>query len=582
MALDGIFLSLLKRELEDSLLGARVDRIHQPSNEELVIAFRSSRGTGRLLLCASAMSARIHLCSDTVENPRTPPAFCMLLRKRLAGAKLTAIRQNGFERVLLFDFETKNELLDTVTVTVSAEIMGRHSNIIVFGENGKIIDSIKRVDFSASSVRQVLPGMTYTPPPAQDKLSVLEYGSRNLAVKILSRGDRELSRSVMDTVEGISPVIASEIASYALRSASQTEDVTLDRLAFKISELQRIASGSGAVPTMICDKDRLPKDIAFMPVRQYGTERITAEYPDFSSLLENFYHRKSEAERLRQRSGDLLQLLSRLSDRISRRVAAQKQELMQSCERGQLKQKGDLLAANIYAFKKGDTSVTVSDFYSDPPEDVTISLDARLTPSQNINRYYTEYRKADTAEKKLRELIASGEEELVYLDSVFDCLVRSSSYDELTAIREELASAGYVKDQHRKDRKPAKLSFLAYRTSDGFTVRCGRSNIQNDRLTLKESRPGDIWLHVQAAPGSHTVISSGGRTVPDSTIEQAAVIAACNSRARSSGKTAVDYTDVRYVKKPSGAKPGMVIYTDYRTVLVSPDEELERSLKIKE
>jgi len=586
MALDGIFLNRLAHEIREVAIGARVDKIAQPSREELVITLRWRGGGGKLLMSASPQAPRIHFTGDAPENPAKPPMFCMLLRKHLSGAKLAEVRQIQLDRILHLDFETQNELGDQVTVTLAMEIMGRHSNLVVIGAEGRIIDAIRRVDLETSSIRQILPGMRYALPPAQNKLSLFEAEPAQVLERMDAGKDLELSKALMDILQGMSPILCREIAHYATRGVDTTFKALTDgqrqRLEFYLTQLTATVREYKSTPTMVLEPSGKPKDFSFVPIHQYGAAMLTREYESCSGLLDSFYTHRDRMERVRQRSGDLLKLLANTSDRLTRKLAAQKEELLQCAKRDGLREKGDLISANLYTLQKGDARATVQNFYSPGEEYVDIELDPMLTPAQNAQRYYALYRKADTAEKMLVKLVSQGEAELVYIDSVFDALTRASGESELDAIRSELAAGGYVRAHAKKGgKREDKLAPMRYLSADGFTILSGRNNLQNDRLTLREARATDLWLHTQRIPGSHTIILAEGREVPKTTIEQACVIAAYNSKARDSGKVPVDYTPIRNVKKPGGAKPGMVIYDHYQTVIVDPDEALVRSLQQK-
>ena len=581
MALDGAFLSLLRDEIERGVLDARIDKIYQPSKEEIILLLRGREGVRRLLLSANASGARVHFTNETVENPKTPPMFCMLLRKHLGSGRLVAVRQQGMDRILFLDFETYNEFGDRVIITLALEIMGRHSNLIVVDQNGKIIDAIKRVNEEMSSVRMILPGLSYSLPPAQDKLSLLEDDIEEIVKRIRNGKDGEISKCILGTVEGVSPLLTREVAHYVTRGEhkfkSELGESQYDRLSFALGQLRLVQP----VPTMVLDLEGKPKDFSFVEIRQYGHMMLTKKYDTLSSLLDGFYSERDRMERMKQRSHDLLKLIVNLNDRIVRKLDLQRQELAQSKNREHLKICGDLLSANLYQLQKGMTLAKVENFYEEGSPLVEIKLDPALTPVQNSQKYYAEYRKADTAEKKLRELIAKGEEELVYVDSIFDAITRTNSESELAAIKSELAAEGYIKNIRAKKQKPEKLKPKRYRSSDGFTILVGRNNVQNDELTLRTAKGNDMWLHTQKIPGSHTVVLSEGREISNQALEQAAIIAAYNSRAQDSAQVPVDYTLIRNVKKPHGAKPGMVIYETYQTAYVTPDRELVESLEEK-
>ena len=586
MALDGMFLYFLRHELEEKAVGARVDRIHQPARDEIIIALRWKGGAGKLLLSANAGGARIHFTQAAPENPKQPPMFCMLLRKHLGSARLIRLEQAGMDRILRLVFESVNELGDLVELTLVLEIMGRHSNIILVDQNGKIIDAIKRIDAEMSSVRQVLPGMTYQmPPPQPDKLDLLSGSVSQVVERVAAAGGREISKALLSAVQGMSPLTCREAENYAVRAenvlAGEMNEQQKNRLEEWLSMLKlRLREFSG-VPTILLEPSKKPRDFSFLPVHQFRGALVSREEESFSALLDSFYAERDLMDRMKQRSHDLLRLLANTSDRIARKIAAQQEELRECASRGQLKMNGDLISSNLYQIKKGDTALRTQNFYDEALPMVDIPLDPALTPVQNAQKYYSEYRKQDTAEKKLQELIAQSQEELQYLDSVFDSLARAEKESELAAIREELSQTGYIKRYKEKNKKPEKLLPIEYRSSDGFTILVGRNNVQNDRLTLKDAHHYDMWFHTQKIPGSHTVIAAQGKQIPNRTLEEAAVIAAYHSRARDSALVPVDYTIVKNVKKPSGAKPGKVIYDKFETAIVTPDKERVAALLVK-
>ncbi len=573
MALDGITLSMLKKEISEKLIGARVDKIHQPSKEELVMSFRWNGGNGKLLISASANGPRIHFTESSVDNPKNPPMFCMLMRKHLAGAKLVEIEQFGLERMLHLSFATYNEFGDPVIMKLAVEIMGRHSNIMLIGPDGKIIDAIKRVTADMSSVRQVMPGMSYVFPPAQNKMNTLEPDFMLLAERLKTGRDIPLSKALMENLDGVSPIVCREISDFVTGGMdTRAHDLTDDNFELLTKTIERIigeVKSDTAAPFMVIEENGHPLDFTFMKVSQYGETMEIRRFENFSAMLDKFYSERSGADRMKQRSNDLFKFVTNLADRISRKLDVQRQELARSTERDILRVKGELIHANMWMLEKGMTSVVLENFYDDC-KPVEVKLDPRLTPNQNAQHYFSEYRKADTAEKMLKKFIEKGEAELFYIESVFDLLSRARTDDEVVAIREELVAQGYLRNHRKNNQKPVKLAPKEYISTDGFRILCGRNNIQNDKLTFKDSRKNDIWLHTQKIHGSHTVIVTEGRQVPDSTLEQAAVVAAYNSKARESSLVPVDYTEIRNVKKPSGSAPGKAIYEHYRTAYVRP------------
>ena len=587
MALDGAFLHVAAEEIRKELLGARVDKIAQPSREEIVITMRFRGGSRKLLFSANANSPRVHFTSVSLENPPAPPMFCMLLRKHLNAGKLVGIRQNGMDRILTFEFETVNELGDITKMRLVLEVMGRHSNLILIDSSGKVVDSIKRVTSEVSSVRMVLPGVLYEPPPAQDKLNLLETDMEKIMERFSSEKGADPARAVMNTLQGISPLLAREISFRALKGQDIEKDKLsgyyLERFREEFASLRRILSDGAAVCTMVTDDSQKIRDFTLIDITQYGSLVRKKQYNSPGELLDRFYEERDRAGRMKQRSHDLLRLLVNATERITKKLSLQKEELARCQNREELKMKGDLLNANLYQIEKGDRKAILQNFYAEGSPEIEIALDVRLTPAQNAQKYYSEYRKAATAEDKLQERMALSEKELVYLDSVFDAVSRTDGESELLEIREELAEQGYIRVSRKKNSRSLKPQPpLRYRSSDGFSILCGRNNKQNDMLTLKTAKKSDIWMHTQGIAGSHVIIETEGEKVPDTTLTEAAVIAAYNSKGRDSAKVAVDYTLVKNVRKPNGAKPGMVIFTDYQTAYVTPEEELVKKLAVSE
>ena len=582
MALDGVFLRLVKNQLEP-LIGGRVDKIHQPSREEILFTIRTRDGAYRLLFNSGAGTARVHVTKAEIENPKTPPMFCMLMRKHLSSGKLIDIRQDGFERILYFDFDSANEMGDICRLTLAMEIMGRHSNLILINSEGRIIDSIKRVGQDMSAVRMVLPGMTYSLPPKEQRLSLFDDAEK-ICKAVNEYPKQMLPKALMKSVEGISPIFAREAEFYAAKgqeiAVEDMQDEHFDRLKFYLKKTaEDIESGRNKY-TVLKTKDGLLKDFCFAEISQYGNLMVTKQLDSPCEVLDYFYTERDNVARMKQKASDLFKLLVNTTDRIARRTENQRQELKECANRDTLKKYGDLIMANLYRIEKGQEYAQVEDFYDTDCPTVKIKLDKRLTPSQNAQKYYREYRKADTAEKMLVGLIKEGEQELLYIDSVFDSLTRATTEGEITELRAELAEQGYVRLSKLKGKPPKAMPPIRFMSSDGFEIRVGRNNKQNDKLTCKDSEKTDIWLHTKDITGSHTVISCKGEQPPERTLNEAAVIAAYHSKAKNSSQVPVDIVLIKNVKKPSGAKPGMVIFTNNRTVYVTPDEELVERLRV--
>ena len=580
MALDGAFLRHIKQELEGQLLGSRVDKVYQPNREELLIAFRSREAACKVLFSARANSARVHFTTIPLENPKQPPMLCMLLRKKLLGAKVVAIRQPELERLRHFDFDSINELGDHVTLTLTMEVMGRYSNIILSDEEGKIIDALKRVDAEMSSQRLVLPGLTYRLPPPQSKLCPLSTVSQQVveALKALPR-DMELSKGYLAVLQGVSPIVCRELAYRVGRGRELTvktmDEEQLFRAGFFYQQMRDTVEEVSGKPYMAVNLQGKPMDFSFLEIHQYGTAAVVKEAESFSQLLDDFYRERDKQERMRVREQDLLKLLSTHSERLSRKIGVQRGELEQCADRDGLRVAGDLISANMYQLEKGAQSADLANFYEEDAPLVHIKLDPALTPSQNAQKYYKEYRKAKTAEEKLTEQISLAEQELEYLETVLDALARAETERDLSEIRAELQEQGYLRKLRSKKEKPAAVSApMKFTTSDGFTVLVGRNNRQNDKLTLKTANNNDIWFHTKNIPGSHTVLVTEGKAPTETAMTEAAQLAALHSRAKDSAQVPVDYTQIRNVSKPVGAKPGMVIYVNYKTIYVTPSQEI--------
>lgn len=584
MALDGVFLRLIKNQLEP-LIGGRVDKIHQPSREEILLTIRTREGAFRLLFNTGAGNARVHVTTAEIENPKTPPMFCMLMRKHLSSGKLMDIRQDGFERILYFDFDSANEMGDICRFTLAIEIMGRHSNLILINSENKIVDSIKRVGQDMSSVRMILPGMTYTLPPKEQRFSLIDNESSEICNGVKDYLKYTLPKALMKVIEGISPVFAREAEFYTAKGeelvVENMTDEHFDRLNFFIKKTASDLKSGENKYTVLRTKDGLLKDFCFCDISQYGNLMITKQFESPCEVLDYFYSQRDSVARMKQKAQDLFKLLMNTIDRISRRTANQRQELKECAEREKLKKCGDLIMSNLYRIEKGQGSVEVEDFYEPDCPIIKIKLDKRLNPSQNAQKYYREYRKLDTAEKKLTGLIKEGEEELLYIDSVFDSLTRATTEGEVAELRAELAEQGYVKLSRIKGKPPKAMPPMKFISSDDYEILVGRNNKQNDKLTCKTADKTDIWLHTKEITGSHTIIRCNGENPPENTILEAAIIAAYHSKGRNSSQVPVDFTLIKNVKKPTGAKPGMVIFTSNQTLYVTPDEELVEKLKFK-
>lgn len=584
MPLDGITINLLKQELSRYIIGSRIEKIHQPSKDELVFHLRSREGAYRLLVSASANSPRLHLTANAPENPAVPPMLCMLFRKHLTGAVITDIRQLGLDRVVFIDLAGTNEIGDAVTFTLCVEIMAKHSNIILINSDGTIVDSVKRIDFTQSSVRQILPTLKYEFPPRQNKLNIAENDIDFAVNEIKSKKGKYLSSAILDTLEGFSPLISREIASLVCGSdiaAEEMNDIHTQKLSKQLSDIKNALADGKANPTMLMRENVKPYDFTFSDITQYGFAVTSKDFESFSQLLDDFYYEKDRFERTRQRSQSLLKLLSSASARAARKLQSRQAELEACADKDTLRINAELILANQYRLEKGSVFYDLENFYNNN-EIVRISADPALSPSANAQKYFKEYRKAKTAENMLGELIEQSEQELSYLESVIDSVNRADGFTELAEIRNELYEQGYLKRaKNDKSKKAKPLPPLEYVSDDGYTILVGRNNVQNDLLTFKTAAKDDSWFHTQKFPGSHVVVIGNGDIIPELTCRQAAALAAYHSGARDSSQVAVDYTEVRYLKKPVGAKPGKVIYHTYNTMWVTPDRALCERLKKK-
>ena len=584
MPLDGITINLLKQELSQYIIGSRIEKIHQPSKDELVFHLRSREGAYRLLISASANSPRLHLTTRAPENPATPPMLCMLFRKHLTGAAITDIRQLGLDRVVFIDLAGTNEIGDAVSFTLCVEIMAKHSNIILINSDGTIVDAVKRVDFTQSSVRQILPTFRYEYPPRQNKLNLTETDVDVAVSAIKNCVGKRLSGAILETLEGVSPLISREIAAFSCGGDIGTAEMNKifeQRLEKKLTEIKNSLLSGKASPTMLMRENVKPYDFTFMDITQYGFTVTARPFESFSELLDDFYYEKDRFERTRQRSQSLLKLLNNAAARAARKLQSRQAELEACADRDTLRINAELILANQYRLEKGSLFYDLENFYNNN-EPIRIAADPALSPAANAQKYFKEYRKAKVAESMLGELIEQSEQELSYLESVIDSVNRADGYTELAEIRNELYEQGYLKRAKNDKTKKAKpMPPMEYVSDDGYTILVGRNNVQNDLLTFKTAAKDDSWFHTQKIPGSHVVVIGNGDIIPELTCRQAAILAAYHSGGRESSQVAVDYTEVRSLKKPTGAKPGKVIYHTYNTMWVTPDRELCERLKKK-
>lgn len=572
MALDAILLSALVKELRPKLEGARIDKVQQPERDQVIISVRNNGENMKLLINAGAGSGRIQLTNASFENPAEPPMFCMLLRKYLVSGRIEKLTQPDYERLLLVDITTHNELGDTIGIRLAVELMGRSANLVLIGADGRIIDCLRRMDYGGDAERRMLPGMIYRLPPQQKKplVFLLDSEARREMLAASDRG-KPIDKRLMDCFSGLSPLICRELA----HRAFEDDELANDALDAFIDTV----SAEDFIPTLLtCDGK--PKDFSFMSLHQYGGEYKEERFESFSQLLDAYYSKREKLERQHRRSKELNHSVKTNRDRIAKKLALQREELKRTEGREEIRKNAELLTANMYRVKKGDRSLICEDYYAEGCPEVEIPLDVLKTPQKNAESMFKEYNKLKAAEIHLTKLIADGEKQLDYLNSVLDEVERAESERDLAEIRRELTETGYIRKQ--KGAKPEKLKKqgpMQFVSSDGFEILVGRSNAQNDELTTRTARRTDYWLHTKSVHGSHVIICCDGLEPPEKTIEEAASLAVYYSQGREGGKTAVDYTMVRFVKKPAGSMPGKVIYTDYSTVMAEADESLAEKLK---
>ena len=588
MAFDAGMLACVCAEIRERSIGARVEKVFQPERDEIVLLMRGPDGGRRLLINAGSNNPRLGFTSEQKENPMTPPMLCMLLRKHLQGARLCAVRQAGFERVAMLEFETRDEMGFECRRFLIAEIMGKYSNLIFTNGEMKVLAAMRTVDFSTSALRQVLPGMTYELPPKQNKTDPTAVTEDEFRALLREGGaDRPCDKWITATFLGISAAVAREIA---YRVAGQTDAVlgACDPVKLEQTFLQyfRDIRDGNFSPCMIL-QGGLPVEYAFCQLRQYGTDFECKSFESAGALLDAFFHTRDREQHLRQRAADILHILTNADTRIRKKLSLQKAEL-EDCQKGETYKKyGDLITSNLYQLSRGMTRAELTD-YEDWHEDgsfgvCAITLDGRLSPSANAQVYYKKYNKSKTAKVELTRQIALGEEELRYIDTVFDALSHAESAADLTEIRDELYRSGYASRMKnyavsQKNKTPTVAQFV---TEGGFRVLCGKNNVQNEYITHKLASKNDYWFHVKNLPGSHTVMLCDGQEPSERDFTQAAEIAAFFSKGAGGDNVEVDYTLVRNVKKPAGAKPGFVIYHTNWSCVVTPDEARVQALRVK-
>ena len=579
MPLDAITLTAVAAELREALIGGKVDKIYQPTRDEVVLHMRANGGNVKLLLSANPAHPRAQLTAIPRENPETPPMFCMLMRKHFVGGRVLEISQPSMERVLEFKFETLNDLGDRVERRIVLECIGRKSNLIMLDGAGRITDCMRRVDGDLSAQRPLMPGLFYQMPTPTGKLDPTGLPADELRQLVLAKapeGDGQYGW-LLDTFSGISPLIARELE---FQSGGSREELALrlERLVGDIREHN--------FTPVVLKKGEKTVDFSFMPVLQYGPEVELCRYDSFSRLLDDYYAAKEAQERVKQRGQDFIRSVTQARNRTAKKIANQEEDLRNAANREQMRQFGDIITTNFYQMQKGQTVLRAQNYYDPDCAEVEIPLDPLLTPQQNAARYYKDYKKAQKAEEMLTIQLEKNRTELDYLDSVLQTIGLSEGDRDLQEIRQELMDNGYLKQHKRKMTAKGKQKIvhskpMEFKSSAGLTILAGKNNSQNDRLTLKDADKRDIWLHTQKIHGSHVILKTGGAEPDEQSLTEAAMLAAWFSQAKDSAQVPVDYTPVKMVKKPAGAKPGFVIYNTYNTMYVTPSEEIVKKLRVK-
>ena len=568
MAFDAFFLTAVLEEIRQATDTARVEKLHQPSRDTVILQLKTQTGRQKLQFVLSPTAPRLHLTAASPENPAEPPMFCMLLRKHLSGARLADISQPPMERCATFTFDCIDEMGDPVQKKLVAELMGRTCNLYLLGPDGRIIDCLRRIGLDESK-RPALPGMYYQNPEPITKGHPLEADYVNLLEDV---GADLIADRLMDKLGGLSPLVCREAALFAAgETDARVEWAEIPQVAEKLAlffaeHLKRPA------PYFYASVDGTPKQFAFCPIRQYGS---CQQAESFWQMLDSFYVVRDRKDAMRQKSQTVRKTVTNLCQRLRRKMANQEKELEATYDRERLRQLGDILTANLNRIQKGQTKVMVEDFYDENMAEIEVSLSPLLSPQQNAAKYYKDYTRMKNAEKELNHQLELGKQELYYLKSVLEELNRAETEGELEEIRRELQDGGYLRaDSGKKRMKAGKVPPMRFESTDGYPIYVGRNNRQNEELTFKAARKDDIWLHASKVHGSHVIISCNGTKPPDDTITQAAQLAAFYSEHTGGQNLPVDVTDVKQVKKIPNGKPGMVIYHTYRTVIVNPYKDI--------
>ncbi len=556
------------------MAGGKIEKIYQPDGDELIIHIHATGKRHRLYISSNSGHARMHLLEVEKEqkNPQNPAAFCMLLRKHFQGARIKSIHQVESERIIELDVDSINELGFPVPKRLTVEIMGKHSNIIAIDlSSGKILDSIKRISSDLNRYRQILPGFTYIYPPDHNKVSFYSVTEEDLE-EILLKQDSPLPQSLVKGIQGVSPVISEEICRRAIKSTAGNAGMLSGHdLYLVITDMKNSILSEQLKPVVYVDKDRNPVDFHIFALSDAESSLDKMFFDDPSGAVEYYFTHKISTNRIRQKSSDLMRALTTALDRLYLKKQKLSEELYAAENSESYRVNGELLTANLHNISKGAESARVTNYYDGT--EVTISLDPRFSPSVNAQRYFKKYAKAKTAIKEKRNQLAETNNSIDYLESVSVYVDNADTVDEIDEIRQELAEGGYLRKRKNGYRaSKSKLQPFAVTAGDGSRIFVGRNSKENDLLTMKLAGKGDYWFHTKDIPGSHVILSSGGSEASDDAVRMAASLAAYYSKARNSDNVPVDYTLVKYVKKPAGAKPGMVIYSNHKTLYVDPEK----------
>ena len=583
MAFDAGMAMAVTHELSETLVGAKIEKIYQPSNDEIVLLCRGRGGSRKLLLSASASGARVCITAESKENPKTPPMFCMQLRKHLTGAVISAFRMHGFERVIEMEFSAYDELGFACKKFLITEIMGKYSNLIFAEEKGegkKVLGAMKSVDFTTSSKRQVLPGMAYELPPAQGKADPLTVtGAEFEQILLAYPAERTAEKFILDSFAGISPLVARELASAVGVLGTRICDIERTDILWRaLKSFREGLENKEFSPVMLSHGDGSPFEYCFFDIKQYGDAAQKTSFSTFGELLDAFFGTRERAAALRSKCHDMESVISSAKNKLGRKIPQLETELRECEEMDTFKLWGDLITASIYMLQKKAAFCDVTNYYSEDLETVRIPLDSKITPSQNAAKYYKKYTKLKTAKQYLTEQIAKAKDDFSYLESVEEAMSRVETEEDIGGIRAELVLSGYISGNNGKDKQKSRpdKGIHCYLTTLGREFYVGRNNIQNDYLTTKLAKKSDWWFHVKGGHGSHAIMVCDIGEDPDARdFTEVAEAAAYYSGLREGENVAVDYTEVRNVKIPSGAVPGKVVYYTNYTAYVNPKKPKE-------